>query len=151
VSLFIEKAAIAERLATKFEQQPLTAYKEAIRLGKAAGIYAFEDSSGPVYVGRTRNIGQRLRAHIARSHNSASFALKRTRLIHGLPTTYKASGGRAEIVAHPEYGATFRKQIELIGGFSVRFLTMEDPIDQYLSELAITMRYGLPLEGFDSH
>jgi len=32
-----------------------------------------------------------------------------------------------------------------------RFLLEDDPINQYLIELALTMKLNLPLDGFDSH
>jgi hypothetical protein len=52
------------------------------------GIYVFFEDSVPVHVGRTRNLGGRLRAHVTRSHHSASFAFKRARRALGKAATY---------------------------------------------------------------
>lgn len=93
---------------------------------------------------------QRFRAQVSPSHNSASFALKRTRLLHGLSTTYTKLGGRPSIVKHPEYGTTFRAEINAIKHMSFRFFEVSDSIEQYLLELYATMLLGLDLGGFET-
>ena len=48
-----------------------------------AGVYVFFENGVPVHVGRTRNLAGRLRGHVTKSHFSASFAFKRTRIEQG--------------------------------------------------------------------
>lgn len=43
---------------------------------RLTGIYSLEEAGKIVYVGRTRNLKQRLRSHITVHENKASFALK---------------------------------------------------------------------------
>lgn len=147
----IQLAHRIDILAREFIELPLKEYSEALKERKKPGIYALFESGSPVYVGRTRDLAQRFRAHVADSHNSASFALKRTRAIHGLKATYKKIGSRADIVSSPLTRATFLSEIKKIRAMSYRFKEVQDPIEQYLLELAVTLEYKLPLDGFDSH
>ncbi|KII14796.1 GIY-YIG nuclease family protein [Phaeobacter sp. S60] len=119
---------------------------------KIPAIYIFYENSKPVYVGRTNNLEQRLRAHVTASHNSASFALKRTRKRHQeiSKATYKTALSRSEITAHEIYGATFREEINNIKGMNFRFLEIKSHIEQYLTELYVTMALGLDTDGFDN-
>jgi hypothetical protein len=151
MSTLTQLAVRIDREAAEFDTLQLRPFAEAFRESKKPGIYALFENGNPVYVGRTRNLAQRFRAHVAASHNSASFALKRTRSIHGLQATYQKIGSRAEIVSSPVTRATFLSEIEKIRAMNFRFKEVPDPIDQYLLELAITLRYELPIDGFDSH
>ncbi len=76
------------------------------------------------------------------------FDRMRAMKIHKLTATYKTAGSRSEIVAHLEYGITFRDQIECIKMMQFRFLRLEDSIDQYFLELYATMAFDLSLEVF---
>ncbi|MBY5976835.1 GIY-YIG nuclease family protein [Phaeobacter italicus] len=119
---------------------------------KIPAIYVFYENETPVYVGRTNNLAQRLRAHVTASHNSASFALKRTRKRHQeiSKATYKTMLSRAQITAHEIYGATFREEIDRIKGMDFRFLEIKSHIEQYLTELYVTMALNLDTDGFDN-
>ncbi|UWR91080.1 GIY-YIG nuclease family protein [Phaeobacter inhibens] len=119
---------------------------------KISAIYVFYENNTPVYVGRTNNLAQRLRAHVTASHNSSSFALKRTRKRHQeiSKATYKTTLSRSQITAHEVYGATFRDEIDSIKGMDFRFLEIKSHIEQYLTELYVTMALGLDTDGFDN-
>ncbi|UWQ26053.1 GIY-YIG nuclease family protein [Leisingera aquaemixtae] len=115
-------------------------------------IYVFYEDKNPVYVGRTNKLSQRLQAHVNLSHNSASFALKRTRMRHEeiRRATYKKILSRSDIVNHSIYGATFSEEIQKIKGMGFRFLKVENHIEQYLTELYVTMALDLSTDGFDN-
>ncbi|MCU9847608.1 GIY-YIG nuclease family protein [Defluviimonas sp. WL0024] len=151
MSSWIEMARRAEHKAELFAELPKHPFEDALRMKGQAGIYALFEGGLPVYVGRTRNLAGRFRAHVTDSHNSASFALKRTREIHGLSATYKAEGSRQHLVSSSPTRETFLREIEKIRMMEFQFSEITDPIDQYLLELALTLHYELPLDGFDSH
>ena len=132
---------------------PVEQFRASVKDRGRSGIYILYEAGNPVYVGRTRNLEGRLRAHTTRSHNSASFALKRTRAKHPeiAKATYSSVNSRQAIVEHPEYGETFRNEINAIKSMSFRFLQVPDPIEQYLLELYATIELGLELTGFNSH
>lgn len=116
-------------------------------------IYVFLENGKPVHVGRTRNLKKRSRGHIAKSHYSASFAFKRARIATGNEkASYKVEGSRnALVAADSPFLTEFTRQIELVKLMQVKFLHVEDPIDQYLLELYAAMEYGTSMSEFDTH
>lgn len=75
-----------ERTPANFEAlmaTPVHAYSDRSKFKKAKGIYVLIEDGESVYVGRTRNLSQRLQAHVSASHNSASYAVKRLRNRYG--------------------------------------------------------------------
>lgn len=118
----------------------------------APGIYLLIDGSGSVqHVGRTRNLRQRLRAHRTANHNSASFAFKRARRELGIVASYKKTNSRAALQADEIFGACFRRHVDAVSAMTVRFLSVTDPIDQYLLELYAVLELNMPLDEFDTH
>lgn len=118
---------------------------------KRPGVYVFLENGNPVHVGRTRNLKNRLRGHISRNHNSASFAFKRTRYILKKFATYVALGSRGDLLSDEVFATEFYQQISHVKAMDVRFLELNDPIKQYLLELYAHLEYGLPLDEFDTH
>jgi len=143
-----------ERIPANFEAlmaAPVHAYGDRSRFKKAGGIYVLIEDGEPVYVGRTRNLSQRLQAHISASHNSASYAVKRLRKRYGENATYKPEMSRQHITTVEPWRGRFLQEIEKIRQMQFRFLEVEDPVDQYLLELYTTIELGLELSGFNTH
>ena len=120
-------------------------------LADQKGIYVLYEGEEPVHVGRTRRIRQRLRAHCTPNHNSASFAFKRARRELNRKATYSPIDSRAALQQDPIFGECFRKHVTAVGEMHFRFLSVEDPIDQYLLELYAVLELGLPEDEFDTH
>ena len=118
---------------------------------KDPAIYVFYHDNMPVHVGRTRNLRQRLRGHISMSHYSASFAFKRARAVTGMVATYKKGEGRGKLMEDPTFKAAFDRALAEVKGMSIRYLLVEDPIDQYLLELYAALELGTSLSEFDTH
>jgi GIY-YIG catalytic domain len=118
--------------------------------GKRAGIYAFFENGTPQYVGRTGNLQQRLRSHIAANY-TATFAFKMARRKLGLPATYNKVGARAQLQDDPIFRPEFLRQIERVKAMQVRYVEIADPVHQYLVELCAHLEYALPLDEFDTH
>ena len=116
--------------------------------GHKPGIYILYEGAQPVYVGRTKKLKQRFRAHITPSHNSASFALKRVRKRLGLASTYKKKGSRGWIVEN--HRSEFLQEIESIKRMKYRFLEVSDNIDQYFLEYLSEAQLGLDHDGLDT-
>lgn len=118
---------------------------------KLGAIYVFFQDGKAEHVGRTRNLQGRIRGHLSDSHYSASFAFKQTRRELSLIATYKPEGSRAALFAEEGFRAAFRNQSQRLRGMTMRFLTVECPVDQYLLELYTTMELGLNLDEFNTH
>lgn len=76
---FAEASRSLPELFRKLEASSYFFEKGIAAQKKRPGIYVFYEGGKAVHVGRTRDLGQRLRGHISRSHYSASFAFKRAR------------------------------------------------------------------------
>jgi len=118
---------------------------------KAPAIYVFYNLGQAVHVGRTRNLRQRLRGHVTSSHYSASFAFKRARAETGKKASYKKGEGRETLLADPIFGAAFARALAEVKGMTVRYLSVENPIDQYLLELYAALELETSLSEFDTH
>ena len=114
-------------------------------------IYVFYLDGDPVHVGRTRNLRQRIRGHVSKSHYSASFAFKRARSETGFKATYKAGEGRGTLLENPLFAEAFAKALAEIQGMSIQYLVVEDPIEQYLLELYAALELETSLSEFDTH
>lgn len=116
-----------------------------------SGIYVFFKDDKAVHVGRTRNLKVRLRSHITKSHNNASFAFKLTRQCLGLKATYTPKGSRGGLMKDQEFLQVFIEKIDLVKKMEVKFLEVTDPVEQYLLELYAHLEYKLSLDEFDTH
>jgi hypothetical protein len=70
--------AVPKLFAVLKEAMPFVE-KGLVTQRQRAGIYAFFENEIPLYVGRTRNLQQRIRGHISVSHFSATFVFKMAR------------------------------------------------------------------------
>ena len=122
-------------------------------LPEKQAIYVFLEDNKPVHVGRTRNLKRRSRGHISNSHFSASFAFKRARVATGNEkASYKAQGSRNSLIKDDTvFFAEFTRQIGLVKNMQIKYLLLDDPIDQYLLELYAAMEYKTSLSEFDTH
>ncbi|SFH69701.1 hypothetical protein [Bradyrhizobium sp. cf659] len=143
-------AATPELFHRLMTSEPFRSKGIAAQRGKS-GVYAFFENAVPVHVGRTRNLGGRLRGHVTKSPFSASFAFKRTRRERNVAATYVTVGSRAELVKEAAFEAEFVRQIELVKLMDVRFVEIADPIAQYLLELYAHLELGLALDEFNTH
>lgn len=143
-------AAIPDLFARLVASSPFKEKGTAAQKGKR-GIYVLFENGKPVHVGRTRNLGQRLRGHVARSHYSASFAFKRARRSLQRVATYKPEGSRKFLAADAVFEAEFHRQIDAVKEMKVRFIEVVDPVLQYLLELYACIELQLPLDEFDTH
>lgn len=122
----------------------------AAQIGKS-GVYVFFENDKAIHVGRTRDLSRRLREHITKNHNSASFAFKRTRRELGVIASYTKVGSRRELVKDPVFAAAFHRHVNLLRDIRVKFVEVRDPLKQYLLELYAHLEYGLELDEFETH
>lgn len=122
-----------------------------VKLPNEPAIYVFYEDNTPVYVGRTRNLRNRIRGHITESHNKATFAFKSARLQTGKNATYKKGEGRDNLIKDANFSLAFKSHIDKIKTMNIKYLIIIDPIKQYLLELYAAMELGTSLTEFDTH
>jgi hypothetical protein len=121
---------------------------------RVPGIYVFFEGNLPIYVGRTRNLRQRMTAHVTQRHNSGSFAFRLLRKKLGLPTSYRKEGSRLQI--QELHAGEFSRQIARVRRMEFCFLEVSNPIEQYLLELYAAMELSklnqaIDMQDFDTH
>ena len=55
------------------------------------------------------------------------------------------------MMSDSEFRAEFDKQRERLHAFGIKYLVVQDPIDQYLLELYAALEYKTSLSEFDNH
>ncbi len=121
---------------------------------KTPAIYVFYKDGEAVYVGRTRNLYQRLKDHTRKNRFSASFALKNTRIMHKKTKAYGNTSDPNKMTSKDiveTYAETFQNEVEKIKLMEFCFIKVKDPLDQYILELLATLHFKLPTDGFDTH
>lgn len=115
------------------------------------GIYLFLHEEKPERVGRSKNLRNRLRNHLRPDHNSGAYAFKRARHRFGTKATYKKGAGRKELQGDPLFYALFLEEIERLKTLTIKWIVVENDVDQYLLELYAAMELDLLLDEFGTH
>jgi hypothetical protein len=105
----------------------------------------------PERIGRSGNLKKRLQGHVRRDHNSAVYAFKRARTRFGSVATYRKGSGRKELQQDPAFFSLFIEEILRLKGLQVKWIVVENDIDQYLLELYAAMEFNLALDEFGNH
>jgi hypothetical protein len=113
-------------------------------------VYALFEGGKACHVGRTRNLAQRIRGHLANSHYSASFAFAQTRRSLGVVSSYRKREGREAMLTRPDFRAEFDSQRQRIRRMQLRFVSIDHPVDQHLFELYAALELGTSLNEFET-
>jgi hypothetical protein len=144
--IFAEHLSRVEKLFDELDNQTPAIYPGAVP--SSPGVYVFLDGACAERVGRSGNLKKRLQTHIRRDHNSGSYAFKRARQRYGTVATYKKGTGRKDLQQVPEFDVLFREEIDRIRRLFVKWIVVENDIDQYLLEVYAAIEYGLDLNEF---
>jgi len=146
-----------EALHPSFErllQEAPVKIKDLPRNAPAQCIYLFSEGSRHLYVGRTKNLRQRLRQHSipASQHNQAVFAFRLARESTGsLVAAYTVSGSRAALCAQDEFGSAFVLAKERVRKMDVRYVEEKNSLRQALLEIYVSIVLQTPYNDFDTH
>jgi predicted GIY-YIG superfamily endonuclease len=128
--------------------------KDLPRKAPAQCIYLFSEGSRHLYVGRTKNLRQRLRQHSipGSQHNQAVFAFRLARESTGsLAAAYTVSGSRAALCAQNEFGSAFILAKERVRNMDVRYVEEKDALRQALLEIYVSVVLKTPYNDFETH
>jgi hypothetical protein len=117
-------------------------------------VYLFSEDNNHLYVGRSKNLRQRLRGHCIPSstHFSASFAFRIARQETGhLKATYTAKGSRKSLVIDTVFGQTFEIAKKRVSSMDIRYVEEVDQTNQALLEIYASTVLKTPYNDFDTH
>ena len=116
-----------------------------------SGVYLFSEGARHLYIGRSRNIRQRLGLHVG-GPAGASFAFKLARQTCGRPkATYVKKGSRSDLMTMPKFTEAFVAAKLRIRAMDIRFVEEADSNRQALLEIYATLSLGTPYNDFETH
>ena len=92
----------------------------------SGGVYLFSDGAIHYYVGRSRDVRERILQHSRPSILDAPFAFRRARELLKLSATYTTEGSRQQLLADEKFFDTILEQKQWIKTLDVRFV-IEQP------------------------
>jgi len=147
---FIARVAALDGLLRQLlESSPLSP-----PLRRLPGIYLLSDGANHLYVGRTKNIQQRFRNHSNASsdHNQATFAFRIARRETGHEkATYTVEGSRSALLRDPSFSEAFNHAKSRIRKMQMRFIEIDDPVQQALLEIYAATCLETPFNDFENH
>ncbi len=146
-----------EALNEKFEKlSHMSAVKPSALPANAPskGVYLFSEGARPMYVGRTKNLKQRVGNHCSYGsrENQAVFAFKLAREAAGKPrASYATDGSRAALMMNPAFATVFREAKQRVRRMDLRFVEETDALRQALLEMYVAVVLRTPYNDFDTH
>lgn len=118
------------------------------------GIYLFSEKNKHLYVGRSNNIRKRIQYHSRQgaNHNQATFAFRIARSETKFEkAAYKIKGSRKQLEEDPVFGPAFIKAKERVKNMELRFVEVNDPVQQALLEIYVAITLRTPYNDFENH
>ncbi|AZO38144.1 hypothetical protein EOA27_19085 [Mesorhizobium sp. M2A.F.Ca.ET.037.01.1.1] len=149
--LLAEYSKAVDQMPSLFEQLLSCDLKPASpRAGfpKRPGVYALYEDTTPIYVGRAKNIWQRIGNHIGGRPEQSSFAFKIAREKTGRLATYKPEGSRKALMLDEIFRTAFTDCMTRIRALKGRYVVIEDDILQHLFEVYAALALKTPYNEF---
>lgn len=147
-------SVLHERLEMLLEAEPFLPSNKPRDLTRKAAVYLFCDGDVPFYVGRTKNLGQRLGQHCNEGSqpNQSSVAFKLAcRDLQIVRQRYaKGEGWKSLIARHPQLAPEFKAWKARMRGMQVRYVEEADPVTQALLEIYCSVALNTPHNDFET-
>lgn len=116
--------------------------KKNARLLQKEGIYVFYEGLKPIYVGRSRNIPERIKSHSRSSsdHNSASFAFllaKNKARNAGI----NISATRGSLAKNSSFAKIYSEQKNRVANMRIKAVEIKDPETQAIFEIYASKKF----------
>ena len=140
----LKNCPLATPKSGNFPSDTLPSVKSRVK-----GVYCFYEDGKALYVGRTRNIRKRVLQHrrLRGRHNSAAFAFNIAKRDFEEDHQRK-SLSRVELSKNPTFDRLFTQAKERVRKMSVRYVEINDPIEQTVFEVYAHMKLGTPFNDF---
>jgi predicted GIY-YIG superfamily endonuclease len=151
VERFRESVRKMPKLLRSLEESEAIEIAEVTSTIPKSGVYVFYENSRPIYVGRSNNMRTRLRQHGRESsgHNQATFAFMLAK--EQMKVDKKASITRGQLEQAPGFKKAFYEARRRVREMKIRFIPIDDQIDQALFEIYAALALGTPYNDFGTH
>ena len=117
------------------------------------GVYVFFEGNKPIYVGRSDRLKKRLKEHSQRSsvHNSATLAFKIAK--QNTSTLHKKEKKQTneQLMKNRDFVGEFEAAKDRIARAEIRFIEIEDQIEQAIFEIYASLALDTELNDFGTH
>ena len=103
------------------------------------GVYVFYEEGKPIYVGRSNNMRNRIKGHVA-PNAGATFAFKLLREKLDIQADYSQENSKTALLNL--YPKEFREQIDIVRNMTFRVVEIEDQRVQYIFEVYAILALG---------
>ena len=117
------------------------------------GIYVFFEDNKPIYVGRSNRLKKRLKEHSQRSsdHYSATLAFRIAKQILYKPQKKGGKQTNEQLMENKDFVEGFEAAKDRIAKAKIRFIEIEDQIEQAMFEIYASLALNTELNDFDTH
>ena len=141
------------RLQSLLEQSPIAIDNIGITQVPQKGVYVFFEDNKPIYVGRSNRLKERLKEHSSSSsdHYSATLAfriVKKSALV--LQITAKKQTNE-QLMKNSDFVKKFKAAKERISRVKIRYIPIEDQIEQAIFEIYTHLELDTELNDFNTH
>jgi hypothetical protein len=149
---FDDRIKVLPELQNKLENSQLISRNNLQRIPKS-GVYVFYEQGKPMFVGRSDNMKDRIltQGRQSSTHNSAPFAFSIAKEIAIKKGFYDPSKTRAQIEKMPIFKEVFNQSKKRVAKMSIRYVSIEDPIEQTLFQVYAAMKFYTPYNDFKTH
>ncbi len=135
------------------EQPPITIDKIGITRIPQKGIYVFFEDNKPIYVGHSNRLKERLKEHSSNSsdHYSATLAFRIAK--KNAPTIQidMKRQTNQQLMKNRDFVNKFKAAKERITRVKIRYIPIEDQIEQAIFEIYAHLELDTELNDFDTH
>jgi len=148
---------LADRMPSYLQsllKQPLIAIDDiGITQVPQKGVYIFFEGNKPVYVGRSNRLKKRLKEHSQRSsdHYSATLAFRIAKKNTSTLRIKDRKQTNEQLMKNGDFVKEFKAAKERISRAKIRFIEIEDQIEQAMFEIYASLELGTELNVFSTH
>lgn len=148
-------AVLHDRLEVLVTAAPFTFGDRPRGLTGKKAVYLFCNGDTPFYVGRTKNLGQRLGQHCndgsQPNQSSVAFKLACDELKIERQKYAPGQNWKALMTQNSQLDPTFRRHKEAMRAMWIRYVEEPDPVTQALLEIYCAVALKTPHNDFDTH
>ncbi len=141
------------RLQSLLEQPPIAIDDIGITQVPQKGVYIFFEDNKPIYVGRSNRLKERLREHSQRGSDRYSATLA-FRIAKKSVSAIRIKGKKQtneQLMKNSDFVKEFVAAKERISRAKIRFVEVEDQIEQAMFEIYAHLELGTELNDFTNH
>ncbi len=143
------------RLQSLLEQPPIAIDDIGITQVPQKGVYIFFEGEGnkPIYVGRSNRLKKRLKEHSQRSSDrySATLAFRIAKQNTLILQKKERKQTNEQLMKNSDFVEEFEAAKDRIAGTKIRFIEIEDQIEQAIFEIYAALAFNTKYNDFRTH